>query len=67
MLMNWSPFQIRQLRKALALNERQLARLLGYQDEYTIVALERGDYTPPSTLCRQFDRLRERLLERNRY
>ncbi len=59
--MYWTPVRIRQLRRRLALSERQLARLLGFSRETTITSLERGEYTPPASLCQQFDQLKARM------
>lgn len=62
--MTWTPTRIRLLRRRLELTERQFARVLGYSQEDTIVALERGVLRPTASVCEQLDLLRARAEER---
>ena len=56
--MDWTPEEIRALRKRLGYNQTQMAEALGYSRYQSVSELEHGKLTPSSSVLRLLDHLR---------
>ena len=55
--MDWTPKNIRRLRKRLGYNQTEMAEALGFKRYQTISEFETGDRPPPDTVQRLLDML----------